>query len=143
MSINIKSFNAGQHIIDRGDSDKVMYIIQEGKVEVLIQDEVSKKEIQLSILSKNDFFGELALLFGKERNANVIALTDVVVFIIDSREQLVEYIKKNPEFAMGMLMILANRVEKMTEVYIETKGNLEFAKKIIGESLKLNKWFFV
>ncbi|OHD07738.1 MAG: hypothetical protein A2086_01260 [Spirochaetes bacterium GWD1_27_9] len=139
MSLEPKVFYKGEYLIKENDEDKSMYIIVEGRVKILMTDNTTKQKVEVAILKNGDFVGESALLFDKPRTATVIADTDTKVIEMHKKEQLIEYIKQNPEFAIGMIMILVNRVEKMTESYIQTYGNLQFAKNIISESLELSK----
>src|SRR5262245_26518241 len=61
-------FRAG----DRGDS---MYLIESGKVRITIADD-DKKEITLAELAQGDFFGEMAIIDGKQRSADATVVED-------------------------------------------------------------------
>jgi monovalent cation:H+ antiporter-2, CPA2 family len=74
-----KSASPGEKIIRRGERADRMYFISSGSVEV----QVDGRAIELKA---GDFFGEMALLTGDRRNADVIALDFCQLFLIDRRE---------------------------------------------------------
>lgn len=68
----VRVFARGETIIRRGDEGNSMFILHKGAVSVRVDDEVAR-------LGEGDFFGEMALLTGETRTADVVALNDVVV----------------------------------------------------------------
>jgi CRP-like cAMP-binding protein len=65
----------GTMIIREGDRDRSMYIVLDGRVRVFTRDNQGKR-IQLAVLSENHFFGEISLLAGVPRTANVQAVDE-------------------------------------------------------------------
>lgn len=92
---------------DQGDS---LFIIKEGKVKITRLSEEGK-EVILSILGEGEFFGEMSLLDGESRSANVIALSDCKVFIL-KRDNFLSIIKSTPQIAITLLEELAGRIRK-------------------------------
>ena len=70
---NLHIFGAGATIIKEKGKDRSLYILLEGRVRVFTTDP-DGKVIQLAILGKNQFFGEVALLTGELRSTSVAAL---------------------------------------------------------------------
>lgn len=70
--------NQGKTIIKQGDRDRSMFIILDGKVRVFTYDNEGK-QIQLAILSENQFFGEISLLSGVPRTATVQAVEETLL----------------------------------------------------------------
>src|ERR1700730_13880326 len=68
-------FPAGQHVFREGDLGTEMYIIQEGKVEIL--NRMGDEDRVLAVLEKGDFFGEMSVLEDLPRAASARALTDI------------------------------------------------------------------
>src|SRR6476620_6806865 len=64
----------GDFVFREGDLGTEMYIIHEGKVEILNQ--VGGKETVLAVLEKGDFFGEMSVLEDMPRAASARAITD-------------------------------------------------------------------
>lgn len=65
-------YSKGETIIRRDAEGDSMFIIHHGSVSVRVDD------AEVARLEPGDFFGEMALLTGEHRTADVIALTDVV-----------------------------------------------------------------
>jgi CRP-like cAMP-binding protein len=70
-------FAAGRVIIEEGDSGDSIFLITAGRASVVAH--ILGEEIELSILSPGDFFGEVAFLTGRPRTASVTAVDRVVV----------------------------------------------------------------
>jgi len=72
-------FSAGARIIREGDPGDRFFLIREGQVRVSADNELQPR----AVLGPGEFFGETALKTGNPRNANVDAVTDVVLFSLD------------------------------------------------------------
>lgn len=87
-----KKVEKGSYIIKEGDDGDLLYVIDEGEVEIYktkkieetedAVDEENKKEI-LTLLKSKDVFGELALLYNSKRAATAEALTDCSLWALD------------------------------------------------------------
>lgn len=86
-------YPSGYRIVKEGDPGDSVYLISEGAV--LIITKVGNREIPLSELKDNDFFGEVAFLTGRPRTASVITKTDTEVLELRG-EDLRTIIKKFP-----------------------------------------------
>ncbi|SCP03514.1 CAMP-dependent protein kinase regulatory subunit, putative [Plasmodium malariae] len=82
----------GVNIINEGDDGDLLYVIDEGEVEIYKTKE-NGKEI-LTILKSKDVFGELALLYNSKRAATAKALTKCHLWALD-RESFTYIIKDN------------------------------------------------
>jgi CRP-like cAMP-binding protein len=63
-------FDRGRTVCRQGDRGKSIFVILDGKVRVVTYDHEGK-ELHLSILGENQFFGEMSLLTDAPRNATV------------------------------------------------------------------------
>jgi len=70
-------FSMGQMVMSKGDPADKFYILAEGKIEVSDVSDHGDK-VRLSMLTAGDYIGEIALLRGSNRTANVEALTPCV-----------------------------------------------------------------
>jgi len=77
-------FKKGDLIIREGEYSDSMYLIKSGEVEVFIEKDGEKR--LLATLSEGEFFGEIAVLTGQKRTANVIAKTDVELLELTKRD---------------------------------------------------------
>src|SRR5260370_6041459 len=67
-------FGAGETIFREGDLGTEMYIINEGKVEIL--NRMGEADRVLAVLEKGDFFGQIAVLGDPPPACTARALTD-------------------------------------------------------------------
>ncbi|XP_055314018.1 cAMP-dependent protein kinase type II regulatory subunit [Sitodiplosis mosellana] len=76
-----KSFSKGDRIIKQGDAADGMYFIEDGSVSIRIEQDAG--EVEISVLSKGQYFGELALVTHRPRAASAYAASDVKVAFLD------------------------------------------------------------
>jgi CRP-like cAMP-binding protein len=74
-SLEPVSFFPGDVILKQGDVGDYYYVITDGRVQVLLEDEYGQREEELAQLGVGRAFGEEALVSGEPRNATVRALT--------------------------------------------------------------------
>jgi len=75
-----KAYNDGEIIVRQGEKGNCMYVIQSGEAEV-VQTGHDNKEIRLTVLSKGDAFGEMAIFQEEIRSATVRARGKVRVIV--------------------------------------------------------------
>lgn len=105
-----------EYIIRQGEQSTEMFVVERGRVR--IEADVDGKEIVISELGRGDFFGEMSLLTGEARTANVVAVgeTDVIALGHDSIAPLLE---DNPALAERISQVLAERQRRLHEVFGE------------------------
>jgi len=92
---------AGQPIILEGEKGDKFFVVDSGEYEVTVGDEMVTK-----YTSPGDSFGELSLLYGKPRTANVTALTHGSLWVLERRAFKTVLIKRISGF--NLLQILRN-----------------------------------
>lgn len=75
--------NAGERAVTQGEEGSSMYLLLEGKAEVVTRDEKTGKDITLAQLNPGDIFGEIALVEPGPRSADVRTLETVRYLEID------------------------------------------------------------
>lgn len=107
-----KTFPQGTVLFQEGDAGREMFIIQKGKVQV--RKKIGKEEKVLSELGDGEFFGEMALLLGKDRSATVEVIEESKILVVgpDTFETL---LRNSPEIAMKMLKKMALRLRSLDE----------------------------
>ncbi len=78
--IQNQHFESGDFIFEQGDLGDSVYVIEEGECEVL-REQKGEQEL-LATLSRGEYFGEMALLSDRTRNATIRARTAMNVLII-------------------------------------------------------------
>jgi CRP-like cAMP-binding protein len=69
------------------------------------------REVILALLGESDFFGEMSLLDGEGRSANIVANEDAEVMTL-SRRDFLECLETYPKIAISLLEELAVRLRK-------------------------------
>jgi CPA2 family monovalent cation:H+ antiporter-2 len=91
----------GDRLIRNGDRPDAAYFISTGAVEVAI----SGRNIRLG---PGDFFGEMALLSGARRTADVTAI-DYCEFLVLTRRDFQSFVSRHPELREGLKKVAAER----------------------------------
>ena len=107
-----KIYQKGEIIVRQGEIGDCMYVVQDGFVEVVI--ESGNKEVQLNILGKDEFFGEMAIFEHEIRTATVRALGPVRILTVDHKNFL-HRIHEDPSLAYRMMEVMSNRINKLSE----------------------------
>ncbi len=112
----LSQFAAGQMIFREGDAGTEMYIIQEGRVEILMH--LRGQERRVAVLEEGDFFGEMAILEDLPRSASARALGDCVLLRIDETtfDQMARH---NPEVPVRMLRKLSRRLREANPILLD------------------------
>jgi CRP/FNR family transcriptional regulator/CRP/FNR family cyclic AMP-dependent transcriptional regulator len=92
---------------DEGDT---LFVIAKGQVKVSIVSE-DGREVILSILGQGDFFGEMSLLDGHPRSANVTTMQETELLMV-RRPDFLRLIQNTPQIAVKLLAVLASRLRK-------------------------------
>ena len=101
------SFEPGQAVVERGDPGDAMYVIVAGAAEVDVGGRFHR-------LESGDFFGEMAVLAGKRREATVRAVEPVEALRIPA-DGLQAFLLENPKVAVGMLKSLVERLREVQD----------------------------
>jgi CRP-like cAMP-binding protein len=103
-----KNFTKDSVILFEHETGSALFIIVKGKVKISrVSDD--GKEVILSILNESDFFGEMSILDGSSRSANVTAMEDSEIFIIQ-RNEFINLLQSHAEISIALLMELTKRL---------------------------------
>ena len=105
-----RHYESGKFIfLEDSEGEQCFFVIQ-GSVKVT---RLSKdgREVILAMLNEGEFFGELALLDGESRSANVIALEETEVLTLN-REDFLVVLQDYPQIAIQLLKEMAHRLRK-------------------------------
>ena len=108
-----RKYKAGETIVKEGEQAVAFFMITKGKAEV-ISGSGTKRSVQLAIIGRGYFFGEMALLDGVPRNATVKASSDAECLVL-SRWDFVAELRTNPHIAVAMLPILSQRLREAND----------------------------
>src|SRR3954463_7787444 len=102
-----KEFPKGTILFKEGEPGKEMFVLQAGKV--AISKRVRDVEKVLAILGPGEFFGEMAIIANKPRNASATVSEDARLLVIDPKT-FEGMIRGNSEIAVRMIKKLADRL---------------------------------
>lgn len=108
-----KLYVDGEDIIRQGNTGNSMYVIQDGRVEVL-QHSDHGYEQHLAFLETGDFFGEMAVFEKQVRSATVRASGPARVLKID-KKTLLTRIREDPLLAVNLLKTLSHRIRELDQ----------------------------
>ena len=97
-------------VLTEGEMGDSLYMIQSGKVKVVIGDEEGR-EIILKILGPGDFFGEMSMIDKEPRSASVTTL-EPATFLVLTHAAFERCVEQAPRIAKVVMQILANRVRE-------------------------------
>src|SRR6056297_2707395 len=120
-----KNYEIGDKILESGDRDDALFIMQEGKVKI-VNNKEEEKEIKLAELEKGDFFGLTSLIASKSANylVDVVAQTPVKLVKIN-RDDIFDFFSANHESSVKLLLYfmkkLNEQLEDLTEMYTDVQ----------------------
>lgn len=121
-------------IFREGAYDKTMFIVLEGSVKIYV--ERNGEEVEIAVIHKNDFFGEMAIYRNRPRSASAKVIEDSRIVVIKSRMQLEQFITENPSFAGKMMGVMGNRLASTNDLLLEKIGELTTKSKSIEFSVE-------
>jgi len=110
----IKTVSSGDKVVQEGQGGVGFYLILDGKAEVIKEGE------KLAELETGNFFGELGVIDGLPRTADVVAVTETKCWIL-SQWAMKSVIENHPEVALSMLEELARRLRATDVARVNTE----------------------
>jgi diguanylate cyclase (GGDEF)-like protein len=105
-----EEYSEGDEIVSLGDAGQTMYVLLEGRVEVLYPGR--SQSLTFARLDAGDFFGEMALLNNEPRSASVRAMTPVRVLAIE-KDDFRSLVEESTQAAFALLEALSYRVRSV------------------------------
>jgi CRP/FNR family transcriptional regulator, cyclic AMP receptor protein len=125
-----KSVKRGSIIFGKDDPGSSLFAIRKGTVKITVPS-VDGHDAVFNLVTKGDIFGEIALLDGRARTADAVALTDSELFVIERRDFL-PLVREEPEIALKLIEILCARLRRTTQqaeslMFLSLPGRLAMA----------------
>ncbi len=105
-----KRFPKNSVIFQQEEEGDTFLFILKGRVKVVIMTK-DGREVILSTLGKNEFFGEMSLIDGLPRSATVIALEDTELILL-KRNDFLEKLKQYPDMMLSLMQEMSKRIRK-------------------------------
>ena len=108
--VSRRSITRAATVIAAGDPTDSLYIIVSGRMKVMMSDDEGR-EVILSILGPNEYFGEMGLLDDSPRSASVVSLESCEVLVLPKRD-FKNVLDDNTEMASALLRGLVKRLRE-------------------------------
>jgi CRP/FNR family transcriptional regulator, cyclic AMP receptor protein len=129
-----QSYSDGDVIITEGIMSNNAYVVLKGSVR--ITKKIDKKIVSVGTLKEGDVFGEMGLLSQSVRSANISAIGDVTVGVID-KETFEAVMNNLPEDLKPIILSLVERLKITTQLLTRIGLELETTRnKINSYTLK-------
>lgn len=115
-------FRPGDEIIREGESDRNLFVVVRGRVEV-VKSKGERNERRLAMLGPYEYFGEMALIDDLVRSATVVAKEETEVLCLDHLD-LHQEIGRNPSIALELLRTLSQRLRALEKILMNSLGGL-------------------
>lgn len=121
-------FVVGNPVLVQGEFGDCLYIVVDGEVTV------SAGEGEIAVRGPGSVLGEMAVLSGRARSATCIARTDLFALRL-SRDDFLEMLTERPALAIGVIEVLTNRLDEMTQKLAEAGGTRSKMRLRSGSSI--------
>jgi CRP/FNR family transcriptional regulator, cyclic AMP receptor protein len=128
-----KEFPKGTVLFQEGEPGKDMFVLQSGKIS--ISKKVRDVEKVLAVLGPGEFFGEMAIISNKPRNATATVMEDAKLLVIDPKT-FEAMIRGNAEIAVRMIKKLAERLSE-ADAQIENLLLSDPASRVVHQVLQV------
>ncbi|XXF81628.1 Crp/Fnr family transcriptional regulator [Myxococcaceae bacterium GXIMD 01537] len=128
-----KEFPKGTILFREGEPGKDMFVLQSGRIG--ISKRVRDVEKTLAVLGPGEFFGEMAIIANKPRNATATVTEDAKLLVIDSKT-FEAMIRGNAEIAVRMIKKLAERLSE-ADAQIENLLHSDPASRVVHLVLQM------
>lgn len=134
---HIKKYSRGETIYRRQDPGDTLMMVLTGRIKVTNVN-ADGKEIVLAFLAPGDLNGEIAVLGGKERSANAIAVEQSEAFILYARD-LLPALCAHPNVMLEIMQVLCEKL-RLASAVIED-NTLEMSARTAKGLLRLAEQF--
>ena len=108
-----QSYKKGHVILEEDSTGDLCYFLTRGRVKIT-RVSSNEREVILALLGPGDFFGEMSLLSGEARSANVVTLEKTKALTLNT-EDFLGTLELYPKVAINLLRELAIRLQKSDE----------------------------
>lgn len=129
-----RSVRRGATIFTKGDPGSGLMAVLWGSVKISVPT-ADGREAVLNIINPGEIFGEIALLDGRPRTADAVAMDDCELMVIDRRD-FIPFLRAEPDIAIKFIEILCARIRHTSE-QVEDVMYLSFPGRLAKTLLQL------
>lgn len=127
---------AGTPLFRKGDLGSSLYAVCSGSVKICVPSEQGKDAV-FNVITPGEIFGEIALLDGKERTADAVAIEDCEFMVIE-RRNFIPLVREHPDIALKLIDVLCSRLRRTSE-QVEDVVFLGLPARLAKALLRLNE----
>jgi CRP-like cAMP-binding protein len=103
----------GDEIFAKGSPGNSLMAVLNGTVRISSVSD-GGREIIFNLIHPGEIFGEIALLDGRERTADAIAMTDCELLVLHRRD-FIPFIERRPDVCIKLIELLCHRLRRTSE----------------------------
>jgi CRP/FNR family transcriptional regulator, cyclic AMP receptor protein len=130
---HIKKYARGDVVFRRHDPGDSLMLVLDGRLKIT-NVTADGREVVLNFLGPGDVNGEIAVLDGKERTANAVAIQDTEAFVVYARD-LLPTITAHPEVMLEIARILCEKLRAASAIIED--NTLEMRARVAKGLLRL------
>ena len=111
--ITRRTVRQGATIFSKGDPGNGLMGVIAGTVKISVSS-AEGQEAVLNVIHEGEIFGEVALLDGRPRTADAVAMSECELMVMDRRDFL-PFLKAEPEMAIQLIEVLCERLRRTSE----------------------------
>jgi CRP-like cAMP-binding protein len=135
-----RHFRKGEALLERGRNGSNMMILVSGRARVTATS-ADGKQLTLMILEAGATLGELALLDGRPRSADVVAMDPCLALLLERRDFL-PVLTQNADLALRLMSVLCDRL-RTTSLALEEVALTDIPTRLASLLLKLSSRYGV
>jgi CRP/FNR family transcriptional regulator, cyclic AMP receptor protein len=119
-------YEDGEIIVRRGEPGDALYVVQEGIVEIVVDDGAT--EVVLRSASRTEILGEMAIFGDGVRSATMRAKGPSRVLTLDKRN-FMRRMSEDPSLAFGMMEAMGQRIRELSDEVVRLRRLSELSPR--------------
>lgn len=120
--LKTETFAAGETIVRQGDTGNSLYILTSGIVKVTRREKDGTSR-ELARFQSGDYFGEMSLLAGQPRSADITTLTDTTTLVL-FKQDMDAILQEYPSIAVHFSKVLSKRLRDTSHLQLSSKPTI-------------------
>jgi CRP-like cAMP-binding protein len=120
-------YEDGEIVARQGETGDCMYVVQDGTVEIVLQD-ADGSEVILRTAGRNELLGEMAIFEHRPRSATIRARGRARILTLDKRNFL-RRINEDPSLAFRMIETMSVRVRELSQEVHDLRAEVASVRK--------------
>jgi len=105
-----RKVRSGTHVVRQGERSEALYVLESGRAEARVRSRSGRAEL-VSQLGSGDYFGEVGLVLGIARTADVVAITELTLLEL-SQENYERYLSDRADVDAVLAQTAVTRLTK-------------------------------